>query len=795
MENFIERDGVEVFQEEFLDFAGYNLQRRALPDARDGLKWGARKLIHAQMLGKLTYDKPFKKAIKSVSQAMSFSYTHGDASAYSTFIRMAKPFAYRVPLQEARGNYGTLINPDDHSASRYVELRGSEASAQLLKDLDKNTITEWEDTYDMEGQFPKVLPAKGFWNGVNGCISIGSGMSSSLPPLNLREVNEAMIKLLWNPEISEDEILCMPDFPTGATIYNAEKVKESLKNGRGPACKIRATIEWDGNERCFVVKEMPYSTYTNTICKELAVLQDGIGEQYIREIADYTKTTPDLRIYLTKNANPTKVLKMLFKETSLQTFFAINMTVLDKGITPVVMGQKALFSAHLEHEKIVYRRGFEYDLSKIRHRLHIIAGLISAIDAIDEVIHTIKTSASTAAASIALQKLLSIDEEQAKAILDIKLARLAKLEISKLEDEQAKLQSQAEHIEKILNDQTLFYKEIEKGLREVADKFGDDRRTKILNIEEDENGEDKEPLEKKELMVYLTNKGNLYVNETITYIIQKRGGRGAKIKLPKDEFITDSFSGENANNILLFSNKGKVYTTLLNNVPLNTLTSPAVLFNLSADELITNIISFEKNSSEKYIIFTTKNGLVKKSEISEYVQKRGKDNGMMGIKLKDGDEVINISFTTFDNLGILTEDGNCVIINTEKINAIGRLTTGVQGIKLNTGDKVIDAHLIPKNTKEILSISQKGLSKRTVISEFGENTRATKGNIIQKLKDGDKMASFLPLTDETEIAVISAGGTIKIPVSSIPCLSRQTIGVQAKKSENDKVIRIITIKN
>ena len=795
MENFIERDGIEVFQEEFLDFAGYNLQRRALPDARDGLKWGARKLIHAQMLGKLTYDKPFKKAIKSVSQAMSFSYTHGDASAYSTFIRMAKPFAYRVPLQEARGNYGTLINPDDHSASRYVELRGSEISAQLLKDLDKNTITEWEDTYDMEGQFPKVLPAKGFWNGVNGCISIGSGMSSSLPPLNLREVNEAMIKLLWNPDVSEDEILCMPDFPTGATIYNAAAVKESLKNGRGPACKIRATVEWDGNERCFIVKEMPYSTYTNTICKELAALQDDIGEQYIREIADYTKTTPDLRIYLTKNANPTKVLKMLFKETSLQTFFAINMTVLDNGITPVVMGQKALFSAHLEHEKIVYRRGFEYDLSKIRHRLHIIAGLIAAIDSIDEVIHTIKTSASTAAAGLALQKLLNIDEEQAKAILDIKLARLAKLEISKLEDEQSKLTSQAARIEEILNNQTLFYKEIEKGLREVADKFGDERRTKILNIEEDENGEDKEPLERKELMAYLTNRGNLYVNETITYITQKRGGRGAKIKLPKDEFIVDSLGGENADNILLFSNKGKVYTTLLNNIPVNTLISPSTLFNLAADEVITNIISFNKHNNDKYIIFTTKNGLVKKSEISEYIQKRGKDNGMMGIKLKEDDEVINISFTTKDKLGILTKNGNFVIINTEKINAIGRIAMGVQGIKLNIGDEVIDAHLIPNDTKEIMSISSCGLSKRTAISEFGENSRATKGNIIQKLKDEDTMAAFLPITSETEVAIISAAGIIKIPISSIPCSGRNTIGVQAKNTTNDKITNLIPIKN
>ena len=257
----------------------------------------------------------------------------------------------------------------------------------------------------------------------------------------------------------------------------------------------------------------------------------------------------------------------------------------------------------------------------------------------------------------------------------------------------------------------------------------------------------------------------------------------------------DSLGGENADNILLFSNKGKVYTTLLNNIPVNTLISPSTLFNLAADEFITNIISFNKHNNDKYIIFTTKNGLVKKSEISEYIQKRGKDNGMMGIKLKEDDEVINISFTTKDKLGILTKNGNFVIINTEKINAIGRIAMGVQGIKLNVGDEVIDAHLIPSDTKEIMSISSCGLSKRTSISEFGENSRATKGNIIQKLKDEDTMAAFLPIASETEVAIISAAGTIKIPISSIPCSGRNTIGVQAKNTTNDKITNLIPIKN
>ena len=263
--NLISQNIQEVLSESFLEYAGYNIQRRAIPDVRDGLKWGARQLLYSQMLGGFTYDKPFKKAIKSVSQAMGFCYVHGDASAYGTFIRMAKPFSYRYPLQEANGNYGTLINPDDHSASRYVELRGSKIAAQVLNDIKKETIVEWEDTYDLEGQFPKVLPSKGIWLGVNGCISIGSGMSCSIPPTNLREVNNVLIKLIKNPNLPDEECVCLPDFPTGATIINASSTKESMIKGNGFACKIRASVEWDSNERCFVVTERPDSTFTNTI--------------------------------------------------------------------------------------------------------------------------------------------------------------------------------------------------------------------------------------------------------------------------------------------------------------------------------------------------------------------------------------------------------------------------------------------------------------------------------------------------------------------------------------------------
>ena len=775
MPDFIERDAQEVFEEEFLEFAGYNLQRRALPDARDGCKWGARKLIHAQMLGKLTHDKPFKKAIKSVSQAMGFSYTHGNASAYGTFIRMAKPFAYRYPLQEAKGNYGTLINPDDHSADRYVELRGSEIAALLLKNLEKDTITEWEDTYDMEGQFPKVLPAMGFWNGVNGCISIGSGMSSSLPPLNLKETNEAMIRLLWNPEISDDEILCYPDFPTGATLLNKEEVKQSLLKGNGNACKVRATIEWDARDRCLIVKELPYSVYTNTICNELATLMDENENCGIKDFCDYTKQKPDLRIYLQKSATPDKVLKLLYKETSLQSYFSINMTVLDMGITPVVMNQRQLFQAHLDHERLVYRRSFEFDLNKICARLHIIEGLLKAIDAIDEVIHTIKASASIAAASIALQKLLSIDEIQAKAILDIKLSRLAHLEVNKLVDEKAKLEPEKTRIEAILSDETLLKKEIENGLRAVATKFGDARRTRILDLSSDSEGE---VIEEKSLIVNLTNYGNIYAHEQSTLITQRRGGAGSKIKLQNGECVIESVVDTNLGTLMAFSDNGRGYSYPMNELPIDSFVNVSEIFKLAQNEKISNIMSYS-NADYKYVIFITEQGMIKKTELKEYKTKGAR--GSQAIRLRDGDSICRILFMNEEDIGLLTANGQFMRFATSDITPVGKVAIGVAGAKLNSADKIIDARALYPDIKEIVSLTSDGMISRTPLNDIPKTNRNVKGTKIQKVNNGETLVGFVAMSESGDIIATTGLTAIKFNTREVSLTGRGALGVKALK--------------
>lgn len=780
-QNIIKKDIEEVLSTAFLEYAGYNLQRRAIPDVRDGLKWGARQLIHAQMLGKFTYNKPFKKAIKSVSQAMGFSYVHGDASAYGTFIRMAKPFVMNIPLQEAKGNYGTLIDPDDHSASRYVEMRGSEACSYLLKDLDKDTITEWEDTYDLEGKFPKVLPSKGFWNLVNGCISIGSGMSCSIPPFNLRELNNELIKLLWNKNIT---INLLPDFPTGATILNRDEVIESLNNGNGKACKIRAKIEFDSSERCFIVKEMPYSTYTNTICKELANIMQEDENCGIKEFVDYTGQTPDLRIYLTKNANPDKVLKNLYKNTSLQTFYSINLILLDKGEKPRLFSLKEAMLAHLAHEEEVYKRSFKFDLNKIKNRIHIIEGLLKAISILDEVIALIKGAADTRSASLGLQKTFGFSEEQAKAILDIKLARLAKLEINKLEKEKSDLEKERDRIENILYNEELLKKEIEKGLQETAKKFGDGRRTKILNIENQED----EPTEIRSLLINLTNQNNIFVSETSSLYSQRRGGVGNKFKLNDGEYVISTLSAKNSDTILFFSQVGNFYHYQAGAIPLEEKIPVETLFMIKSFEYIRAITSFNPKSSKRNIIFFTRNGMMKKSLLSEYNIKRA--GGMRAIDLAQNDKLRSIIFTDEEKVGILTEKGQFLICETKDVRPVGRITKGVKGIKLNEGDFVVSAKVITSNTKQIISVTKSGYIKRTPLSEFNVTGRYTKGGKLQKFKDeSDWLVDFLPVETEKEVIIVSTGASIKVKIEDIALLGKNAQGSQSiKMREKDCVV-------
>lgn len=769
-----------IIEESFTQYAGAVLQSRALVDVRDCLKPSARQIFYCMYTDKFVHNKPFKKTLKAIGSAMRV-YIHGDSSCEGVIMRAGQPFAMRYPLIEVEGSYGNLIESGNYAAPRYTSARLSELANYLFADIDKDTIKEWRDNYDDTEQYPAVLPTKGFFNIVNGSQGIGVGLASSIPQFNLREVNEALIKLLWNPDVNFEEIFCAPDFATGAYLLNESTVKESLKNGNGFACKLRSVVEYDNKERCFIVKEIPYSVYTNTICGELEAILEAEDNPGVDRFNDLTGATPLIKIYLAKNANPDKVLKYLYKNTSLQYHYSINMTMLENGRYPKVFGWKDLLLTHLNHEELVYRRSFEFDLKKIKARIHIIEGLLKAYDAIDEVVQTIKTSASSTAANEALRVLLSIDEVQAKAILDLKLSKLSKLDINKLCNEKTEFENEAARIEAILNDENLLKKEIEKGLREVAEKFGDARRTKILNISNDE-----ETIEQKQLSLSFTNEGAVFVNETSTLYSQRRNGVGSKFKLDKGEFVVDTLIGNNTDEVLFFTQRGAFYHLKIGEFNIGEKQYLNSLLPINRDDEIKSATILSKDTESSNILFLTKNGILKKSALSEYNLRR--NTGVQALKLDDGDLIASILILKDERVGILTEEGNFIIIETKDIRPIGRVARGVVGIKLNEGDKVVSGRVIPKETREILSVSEDGYSKRTDINEFKITGRATKGVKIQR---ADNLCDFLPLIDLSDILVVSSTTQIRVKVEEIPVLGRGTQGVKTLKlGENSKVIKI-----
>lgn len=595
--------------------------------------------------------------------------------------------------------------------------------------------------------------------------------------------------MLKNPNCDFDEIYCAPDFATGAILLNADEVKESIKNGVGKACKLRSVIEYDESENCLIVKEIPYSVYTSTIRSELdRILNEGLCPG-IERYNDLTGSTPNIKIYLTKKANISKVLQILYKETSLQHHFSINMTMLDNGRFPKVFGWRDLLQAHIDHEKLIYRRGYEYDLSKAEARLHIVEGILIALAHIEEVIEVIKKSSSTADANKNLQASFLLDEIQAKAILDIKLSRLAHMEVEKFENEAEELKAKIDGLRYILDNEEEFNKQIIEGWQDVADKFGDERRTQIMNLAIDQ--ETDEPVEKKQMVVHLTNLNTLYAYEDTTLITARRG-RGMKVKLGNNEQIIQTVKDSNLSNLLLFSSLGKVYNLPLSSLALDCRTPISTILELAPDEIITYIVSDADKNQGEQVLFVTQKGTVKKSLLKEYNTKRTK--GITAIKLIEGDFIKRVMIVNDnDNLAISTKNGYVVIFPLSDINIQGRATIGVRGITLRPNDKVCDACVIRKDARELISVTETGQVKKTDLDEFSVTSRAAKGMIIHKLTDDDKLAGFAAVSSNSKtVSIASTGAIIKISLNEIPTTSRNTNGVKSiNLKENQYVTGLI----
>lgn len=550
---------------------------------------------------------------------MSLCYVHGDAAMYDTFIRAAKPWAFRYPLEEAQGAYGSPAAPDDHSAARYVEMRSSELADYLFAGLKKNAVKEWYNNYDDTEKIPSVLCPIGFWPLINGCQGIAVSFSTSSPQYNLREVNAALEKLILNPEEDFNKIYCAPDFATGGTIVNAQETRESIKNGTGKACRIRAKLEYMKKEHCIKATELPFGVYTNTVISQLAELTENDENYGIAKVIDHTKKTADIRIYLTKDVNPAVVMRKLYADTSLESSFSINQIFLDQGRYPRVFGWREACLAYIDHMNECKRRELQFDMDALIRRNHILDGLKIALANIDDVVHMIRHSENAAVAKEALMTTYGLDEEQAKAILDMKLQRLANLEAIKINTEYNDNAAEIDRLGNILGSQTEINKLLIEALHEVATKFGDARRTQLMNL-----SEQVEEIEEEEVILSVTN------NTSIKVV--KRG-------------VKDSIKTTNLSTVAFVTNEGKFYKIPVSNIIEAGNAKISTLIKDSAP--IVYIGDLEEIKINKYWAFITKNGMVKKSNIEEY-NYSGRQGSKM-LKLKEGDTVVACGVFTSDN--------------------------------------------------------------------------------------------------------------------------------------------------
>lgn len=775
-----QRPMVEVVNENFERYAGNVILDRAICDVRDMLKPSARMLIYSQMsITKNTHKKPFIKSARVVGDCLGHLYEHGESSCYGSYMRMSKDFTMRVPLEECQGNNGTMTKNGDEAAMRYTELRLSEIASYLYDGLDKNAIgNNWRNNFDETERYPGVMPSIGYFNLCNGTQGLGIAISSSIPQFSLKEVNEAIIKLIQNPDASDEEIIIMPDFATGGNLINAKEVFESLKNGTGSACKLRATLTYSPDSNIILITELPYGVYSEVIKKQVRelMLDDTYG---IKSIHDNTGKTPEIEIELNKGANPKKMIAKLFKDTSLENHFTINMWVLKDGRFPQIMGLRQIFQEYITHIRTCKRREIQFDLDKALARKNIVDGLIRAYSIIDDVVATIRASASPSEASTQLITKFQFNEEQAKAILAMKLSSLTRLDIIKLNNEQEELIQKIEWCQHLLSDSTSLDEELIKILRSVAEQFGDERRTKILNIVEEEEAPEKEQIQEEDVGIMLFDNNMIRLVKREDLQGGKRGKKGTNIKPPKGANLINTLYTTNLSLVSAFTTKGKMYNFSITDLDYGKDYSIYELIALQDSEKVMLIIDTTSFNSYHYLVTISKNGYIKKTSVKEYGSRAKK--GIAAVKLENDNLVgVYLSSNENDKIFVASNVGNYNYYPLSEISATGRVTRGVRAIKLSTNDYIQSATIIKADLeyKGLLTITSSGKGKITAIEDFNETSRAVKGPQVMSVKD-DSLAVIYAVPSTQDKLFISANNkAVLLNVDSIPVQNRATTGVR-----------------
>lgn len=683
----------QVVTENFERYAGNVILDRAICDVRDMLKPSARMLMYSQEhISKNTHKKPFIKSARIVGDCLGHLYEHGDASCYGAYIRMAKPFAMRYPLEECQGSYGSITSNGDEASMRYTELRLSELASYVYGGLDKNAIgEEWRTNFDETEQYPGVMPSIGYFNICNGTTGLGIAISSSIPQFNLKEVNAAIVKLMRDPNVPDNEILIMPDFATGAILTNADEVRESLRIGGGKSCRLRAKIEYNPRTNSLIVTEIPYGVYTGRIVKAIAELLAEDENYGIKNVNDNSGETAEIHIELEKGVNPDKMIAKLYKDTPLESHYTINMWVLKDGRFPEQMGLRKIFNSYIQHIRECKRREISFDLDKALARENVIEGLLIAAANIDEVISIIRSSQDTSEASDKLIARFKFNIEQVKAILAIKLASLTKIDSIKLNDELAQIRidiSEYRHL--LMNPPALDEKLIEL-LNLVSQKFGDARRTQITNVLGDE--EEPEEIKEEDIAVVFTDMKSFHIKEK---------GKVAAVKKQTVLYTT------NLGSLTLVTNAGKMYNIPLSKLKLNKEYKTADVADIGAEKSLLLIDTRTFNAFQS-ITCVTKHGFIKKSHVGEYLARAKK--GTAAIKLEEGDSLVSVILSSDD------EDRVAIISSSDYYNCFplsdiaytGRLTKGVKAIKLTEKEEVKEAKWVGDNTYKITGRAVKGV--------------------------------------------------------------------------------------
>ena len=799
--NIIQRDIEEEMRTAYIDYAMSVIVQRALPDVRDGLKPVHRRILYAMHEDGITSDKPYRKCANTVGSVLGRYHPHGDASVYDAMVRMAQDFSMRYMLIDGHGNFGS-IDGDGAAAMRYTEARMSKISQYMLTDIEKNTV-DFMPNYDDRLQEPTVLPAQIPALLINGSSGIAVGMATNIPPHNLTEVVNGVIKVIDNPETTDDELMEVikgPDFPTEGMIIGLEGIKEAYKTGKGKiTVRAEAEIEeMSGNRQRIIVSSLPYQVNKARLIENISRLAREKRIEGISEMRDESDRIDRVRIVmeLKRDANAQVVLNQLYKNTQMQDTFGVIMLALVDG-EPQILTLRQCLDCYIKHREEVIVRRTRFELDKALARAHILEGLKIALDNIDEVIAIIRNSYDDPKER--LMERFGLTEIQAQAILDMRLKTLSGLQREKIDEEYQQLMELIAHLREILNSEQLVLNIIKEELIEIKDKFGDERKTKIVAAEGEIDIEDL--VKEEQTVIALTHFGYIKRMPIDTYKSQRRGGKGITgIETREEDFVKQIFTASTHDTILFFTNKGKLYRLRGYEVPEAGRTAKGTaivnLLSLDAGEKISAVIPIQNFAEGKYLLMATKQGMIKKTALGEYNSSR--KTGLQGITLKEDDELIGVRLTDGqDNVVLVTRCGMCITFDEKDVRPIGRVAQGVIGINLDEEDEVIGMEsIIAGGQATLLTITENGFGKRTELSEYRVQQRGGKGVITYKITPKTGKLIGIRIADETEdvMLITNSGTIIRLNVKDISVLGRATQGVTLMRtSEEVKVVSIETI--